>query len=295
MEANERSIATAARLLREGGLVAFPTETVYGLGANALNAAAVERIFAAKGRPRTSPLIVHVADVTAARALAAEWPPAAETLARHFWPGPLTIIVRAAPAVPPVVRAGLTTVGLRVPAHPVAQQLLQAAGVPIAAPSANRFTQLSPSRAEHVRASLPDVFVLDGGAAQVGIESTVVSLAGEQPRLLRPGVIHQQELEALIGPLQLGPAEQPHESPGQHEQHYQPRTPLYLGHAPAEGRGYWLRWGSSIAAQPAAAAVELYALLHRLDAEGYDWIACEPVPDGVEWDGIRDRLQRAAI
>jgi L-threonylcarbamoyladenylate synthase len=167
-------IAHAAALIRAGKLVAFPTETVYGLGANALDAAAVERIFTAKGRPRTSPLIVHVDSVEMARGLASVWPDAAEALARRYWPGPLTLVVPKRAEIPDIVTAGLPTVGLRMPAHPLALELIRAAGVPIAGPSANRFTELSPTTAGHVPESLAD-YLLDGGPARVGIESTVLS------------------------------------------------------------------------------------------------------------------------
>ena len=173
------SPSDAAERLRAGELVAFPTETVYGLGANALDAAAVEKIFAAKGRPHSSPLIVHVVDAAMARELAAEWPPAAERLAEKFWPGPLTIVVPKKAIVPDLVTAGLPSVGLRIPAHPVALELLRAAGIPLAAPSANRFTELSPTTAAHVQAAFPDLMVVDGGKCSVWIESTVISFAGE--------------------------------------------------------------------------------------------------------------------
>src|SRR5256885_7849479 len=197
------TVADAAAVLRAGGLVAFPTETVYGLGANALDAAAVERIFAAKGRPHTSPLIVHVDSVEMAHDLAACWPDAAETLARRYWPGPLTLVVPKQARMPDIVTAGLPTVGLRMPAHPLALELIRAAGVPIAAPSANRFTELSPTAVGHVPEFLADA-ILDGGPARVGIESTVLSLV-EAPVLLRPGVISLLEIDALIGPVQLAP------------------------------------------------------------------------------------------
>ena len=185
--ASAAEIAHAAELLCAGKLVAIPTETVYGLAANALDEAAVQRIFATKGRPHSSPLIVHVADVAMARELAAEWTPQAEALAARFWPGPLTIIVPKRDVVPDIVTAGLPSVALRMPAHPVALALISAAQVPLAAPSANRFTQLSPTSAQHVRDGLGDAvdFVLDGGPCRVGIESTVVSLAGPIPRILR--------------------------------------------------------------------------------------------------------------
>jgi L-threonylcarbamoyladenylate synthase len=286
------SIAHAAELIRAGRLVAFPTETVYGLGANALDAAAVERIFQAKGRPHSSPLIVHVASVQMARELAAEWPAAAQSLAERYWPGPLTLVVKKRPVVPDIVTAELPTVALRMPAHPMALELIRAAGVPIAAPSANRFTELSPSAAAHVPQDLAD-FVLDGGPAQVGIESTVLSLV-DAPKLLRPGVIPVTELEAIVGPIGRPDPDAPHESPGMHARHYRPRTPLYLGIEERAGRGVTLRIGKEMPADPREYASVLYDTLHRLDAEGFDWIAIEPPPDTPEWAGVADRLHRAA-
>lgn len=283
----------AAGLIRAGRLVAFPTETVYGLGANALDAEAVERIFVAKNRPRASPLIVHVDSVEMARGLCTEWPPAAETLAGRFWPGPLTLVLPKRPQIPDIVTAGLPTVGLRMPDHPLALALIRAAGVPIAAPSANRFTELSPTRAGHVAEALAD-FVLDGGPARVGIESTVLSLVGP-PQLLRPGVIPLPEIGALIGPVGRGAAgDGAHPAPGMHARHYRPHTPLYLlsrdGKPPA-GKGEWLRVG----VDPRAFAAVLYQKLHELDAQGLDWIAVEAPPDTPEWAGVLDRLRRAAV
>ncbi len=288
------SVDHAAALIRSGRLVAFPTETVYGLGANALDAAAVERIFAAKQRPHSSPLIVHVDSIAMARGLAREWPPAAQALAERFWPGPLTLVVPKQPAIPDVVTAGLPTVGLRMPAHPLALALIHAAGVPVAAPSANRFTELSPTAAGHVPASLAD-YVLDGGPAQVGIESTVLSLAGT-PLLLRPGVIPLPEIEAIVGPVGIAAdvAAGPHASPGMHARHYRPRTRLILGQPPDSGNGARLRIGREMPPDPRAYAAALYRTLHRLDAQGLDWIAVEPPPDTPEWAGVRDRLRRAA-
>ncbi len=295
------AIDRAAALIRAGGLVAFPTETVYGLGANAFDAAAVARIFAAKGRPRQSPLIVHVDSIDMARALVIEWPVAADLLARRHWPGPLTLVLPKQPSIPDIVTAGLATVGLRVPSHPLALALIRAAGVPIAAPSANPFTGLSPTTAEHVRQSLGDAvdMLLDGGPATVGIESTVLSLAGGEPVLLRPGVIPLPEIEALIGSVRIAEhvGADAHASPGMHPHHYRPRTPLVLldaGDSAPAGRGQWLRLGREMPAAPAAYAAALYAELHRLDAQGLDWIAVERPPDTPEWAGVLDRLKRAA-
>jgi L-threonylcarbamoyladenylate synthase len=288
-------------LIRAGRLVAFPTETVYGLGANALDAQAVERIFEAKGRPKTSPLIVHVASVQMARELVTEWPEAAQKLAERYWPGPLTLVLPKRAVVPDIVTAGLGTVGIRMPAHPMALDLIRLAKVPIAAPSANRFTELSPTAAGHIGTELAD-YVLDGGPARVGIESTVLSLAGPAgalPSLLRPGVIPLPEIEAVIGPVRAGVASSagPHASPGMHARHYRPRTPLYLvdgGAGAPPGRGAWLRIGREMPADPQAYAAVLYETLHRLDAEGFEWIAVERPPDTPEWAGVLDRLRRAA-
>ncbi|HEU4588751.1 MAG TPA: L-threonylcarbamoyladenylate synthase [Gemmatimonadales bacterium] len=312
-------IAEAAALLRAGGLVAFPTETVYGLGANALDAAAVQRIFAAKGRPRYNPLIVHVPDAAAARALVAEWPDAAARLAARYWPGPLTLVLRKRPTVPDVVTAGLDAVAVRVPAHPVALALLRAAAVPVAAPSANRSTELSPTTAAHVRKSLGDRvdLVLDGGPTSVGIESTVVDLTGARPAILRPGSIGADELVALVGPLAAATASagaEPRRSPGQLDRHYAPRAALRLAASAqaatrliAEARAAGRRVGAvlwsvdgfadelrRLPADPAAYARELYATLHALDEAGCDLIVVEAVPENPAWDGVRDRLARAA-
>jgi L-threonylcarbamoyladenylate synthase len=282
-------VARAAELLRAGRLVAIPTETVYGLGANALDEAAVRRIFEAKGRPLSSPLIVHVSDLAMARSLASEWPREAEVLAARFWPGPLTIIVPKDSRVPDAVTAGLPSVALRMPSHPLALALIKAAGIPVAAPSANRFTELSPTTAQHVRDGLGDRvdFILDGGACIVGIESTVISLAGPKPRILRPGMVSQTQIEEVIGPVETGGGA---ESPGQHPKHYSPRTRVVIGARPSIGRGVELH----LPADPMAAAEALYRRMHELDQEGYDWISIDLPPETPEWAGIRDRIIRAA-
>jgi L-threonylcarbamoyladenylate synthase len=300
-----QAIRHAAALIRAGKLVAFPTETVYGLGANALDAAAIAKIFEVKGRPSTSPLIVHVASREAAPHLVSEWPDAAEKLAREFWPGPLTLVLPKRDCIPGIATAGLPTVGLRVPANAYALALLVEADVPIAAPSANRFTEISPTTAEHVRKSLGDRvdFILDGGPTQVGIESTVLSLAGGIPRLFRPGMISVEQIESLIGKVEIASAaaEGSHPAPGMHPRHYSPRTRLVLD-LPGNGRGAYL-WHTHPApsarsvqmpADPARYAAALYETLHRLDDEGFDWIAVELPPDEPAWAGINDRLKRAA-
>jgi L-threonylcarbamoyladenylate synthase len=299
----------AAELLRRGELVAFPTETVYGLGANALDPEAVARIYQVKGRPSTSPLIVHVDSIEMARALAAEWPDTAAKLAALWWPGPLTLVLPKRAIVPDIVTAGLPAVGLRMPAAGVALDLIGEAGVPVAAPSANRFGELSPTTAEHVRRSLGDkvAMILDGGPAEVGIESTVVSLAGPKPILLRPGQITRQDIESLAGPVEVQDrAEGSHPAPGMHARHYSPTTPLLLvdrgSSLPSEGRGAWLYLSAprgcareiSMPDDAAAYARVLYARLHELDLEGLDWIAVEQPPDTAGWAAVLDRLRRAA-
>jgi L-threonylcarbamoyladenylate synthase len=295
----------AAELIRTGRLVAFPTETVYGLGANALDAAAVERIYAAKGRPATSPLIVHVASIEMAKVVASEWTDAAQALASRFWPGPLTLVLPKQPRVPDRVTAGLPTVGVRMPRHPVALALIEAAGVPVAAPSANRFTQISPTRAQHVRDSLGSAvdLVIDAGPPEVGIESTVLSLASSTPVLLRPGMITRQDIQAVIGEVvEAARVEGSHPSPGMHHRHYSPKTRLVVAARPPAGEGAWVWWNQDgpsacsvqMPSDAALYAARLYETLHRLDREGWDFIAVESVPGGIEWDGVRDRLKRAS-
>lgn len=292
-------LARAAGLIRNGQLVAFPTETVYGLGANALDAAAVRRIFELKRRPSTSPLIVHVDSIAMARSLVTDWPELAEDLARRYWPGPLTMVLPKRAIVPREVTAGLPTVGIRMPAHPVALELIRAAELPIAAPSANRFTELSPTTAAHVRESFGGaVMVLDGGPTEVGIESTVISLAGPEPVVLRPGMIPFHGLKQVT---EAG--SEAHPAPGMHLRHYSPRTPLMLvdGDLPSGRVAYlWLRRPMMAArsvkmpGSPDAYAAALYATLHELDREGWDVIAVERPAAEIEWAGILDRLTRAS-
>lgn len=294
----------AAELIRGGKLVAFPTETVYGLGASALDAAAVGRIFAAKGRPATNPVIVHVADVGQAKAVAADWPAAADALATAFWPGPLTVVVKKANGVPDAVTGGGPTVAVRCPAHPVARALIAAAG-PVAAPSANRSGELSPTTAAHVLKGLDGRIdlVLDGGPCPGGLESTVVDATGPV-RVLRPGPITVAQLEAVVGRVDLGSetASGPLPSPGMLARHYAPRTALECAESEDEA-GFLAnlyetaglrvaRWRP--AGSPADVAARLYAELHALDAGGFDRIIATLPPDADEWRGVRDRLTRAA-
>lgn len=318
-------IDEAARVLRTGGLVAFPTETVYGLGANALDASAVARIFWAKGRPTNNPLIVHVVDAEQVREVAAAWPESAARLAERFWPGPLTLVLPKRDLVPDAVTAGGPTVAVRVPAHPVAQALLRAAAMPIAAPSANRSMELSPTRAEHVLRGLDgriDVLV-DGGPTAGGIESTVLDVTTNPPRLLRPGLIGIAELETVIGPMTHarslsvadGDMAQAMPSPGMLPRHYAPRTPLECVErgdteriASLLAEGYRVGWVTFTAvaqvessavlvrvlpSDPAGYAAQLYAVLHELDAEGLDRIVVTVPPDNDDWLAVRDRLHRA--
>lgn len=310
------AIARAAEVLRQGGLVSFPTETVYGLGANALDARAVAGIFEAKGRPAFNPLIVHAADIETARSLVSTWPPSADVLAERFWPGPLTLVLPKAGRVPHIVTGGLDDVAVRIPAHPVALALLRASGLPIAAPSANRSTEISPTTAEHVVKALGDrvALVLDGGPTTVGIESTVVDLAGDQPRLLRPGMVTVREIEAAIGPLDQRPAPigAAPRAPGQLARHYAPRARLVVC-----GRDEGARILESSDARPTGAivvtashwtadhvevmppdpggyAARLYATLHALDDAGCRLIVAEALPDAPGWMALQDRLMRAA-
>jgi len=292
------TIQEAAERIRAGELVAFPTETVYGLGANALDAAAVAKIYELKGRPATSPLIVHVASVEMAQTLVHEWPPEAEKLARRYWPGPLTLVLPKAPAIPDIVTAGLPTVGIRVPNHPLALALIRMAGVPLAAPSANRFMGLSATTAAHVREAFGDaVPVLDGGPCQVGIESTVVSIASGKITLLRPGMISIEDVERATAPE----TDAAHPAPGMHPRHYSPRTPLILSKdADPRGAYVWINQPArachsvQMPSTPESYAARIYGVLHELDREGWPVISVEPPPDTVEWAAVRDRLQRAA-
>lgn len=309
-------ILEAASLLRAGRLVAFPTETVYGLGADGLNPEAVARIYAAKGRPAANPVILHVADEAAARELVSRWPAEATALAARFWPGPLTLVLPASAAVPAIVRAGGPSVALRCPAHPVALALIRAAARPLAAPSANRSQHLSPTLAQHVASSLGESvdLVLDGGPTEAGLESTILDLTGARPRILRPGPIGPAELAALVGPVdrwegavQAGEVQA---APGMAERHYAPRARLELvapgtGLPEASGAVAYVGIGT-LPALPAgirgillpldaeAVGTRLYALLHELDDAGFDRIVMERPPEDDAWLAVRDRLRRAS-
>jgi L-threonylcarbamoyladenylate synthase len=315
---SDLEIDRAVEVLRGGGLVAFPTETVYGLGADARNEAAVRRIFVAKGRPATHPVIVHLADAAQAAAWAAEVPPGARKLAGAFWPGPLTMVLRRAAGVLDVVTGGQETVALRVPAHPVARQLLARFGGGIAAPSANRHGRVSATTAAHVRDEFGDgvACILDGGPTEVGIESTIVDLSGARAALLRPGSITPAQIAQALGAPLAAPSAQAPRAPGTLAAHYAPRTPLLLmeGDLAVELAASLARQGKRVAVlalsaqqpltpgltwiaaprQPAGYAHALYASLRRLDEAGCESILVERPPQGPEWAAINDRLARAA-
>ena len=322
-----KAVKEAAEVLRGGGLVAFPTETVYGLGADATNRDAVLRIFAAKGRPPTNPLIVHVANLAIAKRYAAAWPDRAQRLAERFWPGPLTLVLPKHPSIVPEATAGLNTVGLRCPDHPLALAMLEEFAGAVAAPSANRSTRVSPTTAQHVRDELgPAVdFILDGGPCRVGIESTVLDLLADPPRILRPGAVTARQIADVIGPVQtvattIDPS-QPATSPGQQLMHYAPHARAYRFDpadlprvvqqcqiSTAEPAAVLLIGTSNNAAfaalplvrvvtmpeEPSEYARRLYATLRELDAQAVGVIWVEMPPVSPQWLAIRDRLIRAS-
>jgi len=333
LQPDPTALAEAAEVLLRGGLVAFPTETVYGLGAAALDPRAVRGIFAAKERPTTDPVIVHLPDLTGLRQLTDDPPPGLDALAAAFWPGPLTLIVRRGPGVPPEVTAGGDTVAVRVPAHPVARALLLAANVPVAAPSANRFSRPSPTCAEHVLTDLDGRIdlIIDGGPTQVGVESTIVDLTRHPPQVLRPGGVAVEALRGFLPDLEVvarfGAESQAAPAPGQFVRHYAPATPLHVFEGgPATGCLAMIRLAESLLAQgnrigllafaedlgtlpaglfeliaplgpesdPSFAAHRLYAALRTLDAAGLDVLVARlPEPVGLGL-ALRDRLIRAA-
>ena len=312
------AIAEAVAVLRAGGLVAFPTETVYGLGADASNDEALKKIYAAKGRPRNHPLIVHLAGFASVAQWAQDVPQAARTLAGRYWPGPLTLILKRADGVSDLLTGGQDTIALRVPSHPVAQALLAAFGGGIAAPSANRYGRVSATTAEHVRSELGKAvdYVIDGGACEVGIESTIVDVSGARPALLRPGSIAAAELEAVLGGALAGPGGLSPRVPGSVAKHYSPQTPLMLMEADLLGElaASMTRQGHKVAVlarsarrpllegltwvaasnDPAAYAHDLYASLRALDAAGCSAILVEAPPLEPAWAAVHDRLTRAA-
>ncbi len=299
-------ISEAARILRDGGLVAFPTETVYGLGADAINDHAVARVFAAKSRPEINPLISHLATADEAFSYGS-FSNTAMKLARTFWPGPLTIVVERSEncAISRLCSAGLDSVALRIPDHPVALALLKEVGRPIAAPSANRSGRISPTTAEHVRRSLGSAvdMIVDGGPCAVGLESTVVQFEGNAVRLLRPGGLPRQEIEQVLGhSLEATKPGKALHSPGLLESHYAPHAPLRLNAAEPEADESYIGFGKHAFGQHSLsrtgdlieAAANLFKLLHEVDAQHPDRIAVAPIPSHGLGEAINDRLRRAA-
>ena len=303
------NLAQAIVLLKSGGVVAIPTETVYGLAADATNDEALRQIYAIKQRPMDNPLIAHLADASQVSDWAAEFSPLAQKLAKAFWPGPFTLVLPAKPHVSLILRAGQPTVALRVPAHPLALQLLKESGLALAAPSANKFTQLSPTTAAHVTAGLGNnITVLDGGACKVGIESTIVAVQGNHWQLLRLGMISRAEIERVAGKAS-SMFNQPIKAPGQHALHYSPRTPMRLFANRAEllvqanARTAALLLGAGAVPNctyfelhdnAADVAQQLYDTLHKMDALGVSELLIEAPPNVPEWLAILDRLTRAA-
>jgi L-threonylcarbamoyladenylate synthase len=316
VRATQTEIEEAVEALRTGDLVVFPTETVYGLGANASNPAAVRKIFEVKGRPPDHPVIVHLDDPRYLHRWVSQVPPVAEQLADKFWPGPLTLILPKADNVNDIVTGGQDSIGIRVPSHPMAQQLLNAFGGGIAAPSANRYGRLSPTKPEHVRDELGDTVrvILDGGDSPIGLESTIVSCLDNQARLLRPGFITRSQLEQVVGALAAGGIVP--RSPGDHALHYAPSTPLeivasddlevragefvardekvaVLAMRPplhTQRKMTWINAGK----KPAAYAHNLYSHLRTLDRIGCERIFVQSLPEDERWAAILDRLQRAS-
>jgi L-threonylcarbamoyladenylate synthase len=312
---HDAALAEAVAALRRGECVGMPTETVYGLAADASRADAVRRIFALKGRPADHPLIVHVADAAAIDAWARDVPPAARARADAFWPGPLTMILPRRPDVPPEVTGGQDTVGLRCPAHPLALALLRLFGGGLAAPSANRFGRLSPTTAAHVREEFGEAVpvVLDGGECAIGIESTILDLSGGTPRILRPGVIDRLAIAAVIGEVAEGATSHSPRASGTLEAHYAPRTPLLLLPRAAllaeaqQQRAFGKHvqvlalhrlpeglTGLALPADAAGYAHSLYAALRELDHSGANLLLVERPPQGADWLAVHDRLRRSA-
>ncbi|MFQ3595829.1 MAG: L-threonylcarbamoyladenylate synthase [Sphingomonadaceae bacterium] len=302
LQADAAGIARAAALLAAGQIVAVPTETVYGLAADAANPQAVAAIFAAKGRPSANPLIVHVADLAMARRHAS-FPPLARRLAAHFWPGPLTLVLprKAHAPLAEGVTAGLATVALRVPAHPAMQGVIRALGRGVAAPSANVSGRLSPTRASHVR-DLPVALILDAGPCEAGLESTILKVAGEQAILLRPGALARETIEAALGePLRMAAADTAAEAPGMAFRHYAPRLPVHLGVTAPAPDMFLIGFGAvagdlnlSPAGNLEEAGRNLFAALHAAEASGATRIGVAPIPETGLGVAIADRLRRAA-
>ena len=309
------SVSEAAHLLKEGEVVAIPTETVYGLAGNAFEPKALAKIFAAKERPTFDPLIVHIADIAQLTDIAKDIPDSAYRLAEAYWPGPMTIILPKKDCIPDLCTSALPSVAVRFPSHPIAQAIIKESGLPLAAPSANLFKHVSPTTAEHVAAQLADRIagIVDGGPCSVGVESSIISLVGE-PTVMRPGAITPEMFKAILGDVKIKESTskpgQPMLAPGQCDTHYRPQVPLYYGEVPA---GYALpehtvriAFGSQAGPIPATvnlsatgdmveATSKLYAYMHDLDTSDYDLILVDPIPNTGVGMALNDRLKRASI
>ena len=309
------SVSEAARLLKEGEVVAIPTETVYGLAGNAFEPKALAKIFAAKERPTFDPLIVHIADIAQLTDIAKDIPDSAYKLAEAYWPGPMTIILPKKDCIPDLCTSALPSVAVRFPSHPIAQAIIKESGLPLAAPSANLFKHVSPTTAEHVAAQLADRIagIVDGGPCSVGVESSIISLVGE-PTVMRPGAITPEMFKAILGEVKIKESTskpgQPMLAPGQCDTHYRPQVPLYYGEVPA---GYTLpehtvriAFGTQVGPIPATvnlsatgdmveATSKLYAFMHDLDNPKYDLILVDPIPNTGVGMALNDRLKRASI
>lgn len=309
------SVSEAARLLKEGEVVAIPTETVYGLAGNAFEPKALAKIFAAKERPTFDPLIVHIADIAQLTDIAKDIPDSAYRLAEAYWPGPMTIILPKKDCIPDLCTSALPSVAVRFPSHPIAQAIIKESGLPLAAPSANLFKHVSPTTAEHVAAQLADRIagIVDGGPCSVGVESSIISLVGE-PTVMRPGAITPEMFKAILGEVKIKESTskpgQPMLAPGQCDTHYRPQVPLYYGEVPA---GYTLpehtvriAFGTQTGPIPATvnlsatgdmveATSKLYAFMHDLDKSEYDLILVDPIPNTGVGMALNDRLKRASI
>lgn len=306
-------IERAAMIIKKGGIAAFPTETVYGLGANALDPVAAAKIFELKERPSFDPLIVHISELDMLKVLTDTSDERVFKLADRFWPGPLTIVLPKSPKVPDIVTSGLPTVGIRMPDNPIALELIRQCGFPLAAPSANRFGRISPTRAEHVRKQFPDLeCILDGGPCRVGIESTVIALNNDGFMILRQGIVTKQELKAVISASKLSTHSSPlkNSSPGLMKSHYSPEKPLYVigeGHVPYKSEnaglicfgncdtsGYKTVYNLSERSDMIEAAVNLFDALHSMEDADIDFIVCCPIPETGIGCAIMDRLRKAA-
>ncbi len=303
LSATQDNIRRTADLLRSGGLAIIPTETVYGVAAVATNAEAVEKIYRAKGRPADNPLIIHISNIEQIEPFIQGWTKSGRALANRFWPGPLTLVFKKTDLVPDIVTGGLDTVAVRMPSHPVARELIDAVGAPLAAPSANRFMHLSATRVEHLDTAFVSKVdaVLDGGPCIVGLESTVVDVTEDPPRILRPGGISRADIQAAIGsPLGSVPHPSLRRSPGLFPKHYSPNAPVMLVDVLPPG-GSGLTFGEAtppaqvqMPADPVDYAKEMYDALHRIDTQNPETIYVERPPETPEWEAVWDRLIRAS-